>query len=156
MIVKRLLLSLCFIVPFLSIFGQKVIQMEKDGGVYKIPCLVNGAKMKMIFDTGASSVCLSMAMAEYLYDNDYITKNDILGKSKSQVADGRIVDDIVINLRDIEIAGMHLKNVEARVSTSQNAPLLLGQSAIQKLGPVTISGNKIIINSAESTNRFTN
>lgn len=149
MVKKIVFLVLMMLSPVLA-GAQKVIQMEKEGGVYKIACKVNGARMKMIFDTGASSVSLSMSIANYLYDNDYITKEDILGKGKSQTADGSIVDHIVINLRDIEIDGLHLKNVEATVIDGQDAPLLLGQSAIQKLGPVTISGNNLIINNASN------
>ncbi len=100
----------------------------------------------MIFDTGAAAVSLSMTMASYLYENDYIKKEDIVGKGKSQTADGTIVDHVVINLRDIEISGLHIKNIKATVIAGQNAPLLLGQTAIQALGPVTIEGNKLIIN----------
>lgn len=150
MVKKIVFLVLMMLSPVLA-GAQKVIQMEKEGGVYKIACKVNGARMKMIFDTGASSVSLSMSIANYLYDNDYITKEDILGKGKSQTADGSIVDHIVINLRDIEIDGLHLKNVEATVIAGQDAPLLLGQTAIQKLGAVTISGNSLIINNAKSS-----
>ena len=125
--------------------AQKRIVMEREGGVYKIPCKVNGAKMKMIFDTGASSVSISSSIAQYLYDNDYITKNDILGTGKSQVADGRIVDHVIINLRDIEIDGIHVRNVKATVSESLAAPLLFGQSAIQKLGKISLNGNILTI-----------
>ena len=142
---KLLLTTLLAISTLLS--AQITITMEQDGGVYKVPCVVNGAKMKFIFDTGAATVCLSESMAEYLLDNDYITKEDILGTGTSQVADGRIVDHVKINLRDIEIAGLHLKDVEAVVVVGQHAPLLLGQSAIQQLGLVSIRGNKLIINS---------
>ena len=138
-LIAMTLLSLCT-------RAQKVIQMEKEGGVYKISCTVNGARMKMIFDTGAAAVSLSMAMANYLYENDYIKKEDIVGKGKSQTADGTIVDHVVINLRDIEISELHIKNIKATVIAGQNAPLLLGQTAIQALGPVTIEGNKLIIN----------
>lgn len=120
--------------------------MEKSGGVYKVPCEVNGLRMKFIFDTGASHVCLSESMASFMYENGYLKSDDIVGKSQSRVADGRIVDDIRIVLHDIEIAGLHLKDVDAIVSSGQSAPLLLGQSAIQKLGAVTIDGNKLIIN----------
>ena len=148
---KRCLLHFLAVMLSMMAYAQKVIQMEKEGGVYKIPCFVNGARMKMVFDTGASSVSLSLSIANYLYDNDYITKEDIVGSGKSQVADGSIVDHYVINLRDIEIEGMHLKNVEATVIASQDAPLLLGQSAIQKLGAVTINGNSLIINNAKSS-----
>lgn len=75
---KRLLLFLLFFVS-ITLSAEVTIIMEKDGGVYKIPCLVNGAKMKFIFDTGAATVCLSESMAEYLLDNDYISKEDIVG-----------------------------------------------------------------------------
>ena len=52
-----------FLIGFLSsnVFSQKVIQMEYSNGVYKLPCHVNGAKLKMIFDTGASSVVISLS-----------------------------------------------------------------------------------------------
>ena len=141
-------LFLFFFFFFSHTYAQRRILMEKEGGVYKIPCTVNGAKMKMVFDTGASTVSLSMAIANYLYENDYIKKEDIIGKGKSYVASGDIVDHIIINLRDIEIAGMHLKDIEATVIDGQNAPLLLGQTAIQALGSITIKGNLLVINEA--------
>ena len=148
---KLLLATLLAVSTLLS--AQVTITMEQDGGVYKVPCVVNGAKMKFIFDTGAATVCLSESMAEYLLDNDYITKEDILGTGASQVADGRTVDHVKINLRDIEIAGLHLKDVEAVVVEGQRAPLLLGQTAIQKLGKYTITGNVLYIYSGESDRR---
>ena len=128
-----------------SSYAQTIIQMEEYGGVYRIPCKVNGAKMKLIFDTGAESVCISLTMAEYLFDNDFISSDDIIGTGTSAVADGRIVDHVIINIKDIEIEGIHLTNVRAVVIDGQNAPLLLGQSAIQKLGPVEIKGNVLTI-----------
>lgn len=128
------------------VMAQKVIDLEPYGGVYRISCTVNGAKMKMIFDTGASSVSISKSMANYLYDNDYLTSNDILGVGKSSVANGQIVDHVVINLKDIEIDGLHLSNIEATVIDGQDAPLLLGQTALKALGSYTIKGNKLILN----------
>ena len=135
-------------------FADTVVQMESYGGVYRIPCLVNGAKMKFIFDTGASSVCLSMNMAEYLYDNGYITKEDIIGTGTSSVADGRIVDHIKLRLKDIQIGNLHISNVEAVVIDGQNAPLLLGQSAIKKLGRIEIKEDKLIIHDGKEAFDF--
>ena len=126
-------------------FAQKVIQMEPYMGVYKIPCTVNGARMKMIFDTGASAVSLSLTMAQYLYDNDYITDKDFIGQGQNITADGSIVNHIKVNLKDVAIGEFHVNNVEAMVLASQNAPLLFGQSAIQKLGKISIDGNNLII-----------
>ncbi len=143
--VHRQILIFCFCAICLISNAQTIIQMEDYGGVYRIPCKVNGAKMKLIFDTGADKVCISLTMAEYLLDNDYLSKNDIKGSGSSTVADGSIVDHIKINIRDIEIQGIHLKNVEAVVIEGQNAPLLFGQSAIKRLGKYSISGNKLIV-----------
>ena len=127
-----------------------VIQMEYDNGIYRIPCTVNGANMKMVFDTGASTVSLSLATALHLFQNGFINKNDFKGTGQSSTASGDIVDHMIINLRDIELGGMHLYNVEGVVVESLTAPLLLGQSAIQKLGLITIDGSKLIINSRNS------
>ena len=143
---------ICIVLMLSSLisYADTVIEMEEYGGVYKVPCTVNGAKMKFIFDTGASNVCLSLPMAEYLFDNGYLEKSDIKGSGSSSVADGRIVDHIIVNLKDIEIGGQHLYNVAAIVMDGQNAPLLMGQSAIQKLGLLTMDGNKLILHNDDS------
>lgn len=142
---KIFLIIILLVLSSIPCWSDTQIQMEEYGGVYRIPCTVNGAKMKFIFDTGASNVCLSLSMAEYLYDNDFITKEDIIGTGSSSVADGRIVDHIIINLKDIEIAGQHLNNIQAVVIDGQNAPLLMGQSAIQKLGRIELDGSLLTI-----------
>ncbi|MDR1763989.1 MAG: retroviral-like aspartic protease family protein [Dysgonamonadaceae bacterium] len=131
---RYILLPIFILTLYFSGNAQKVITMEKDGGVYKIPCVVNGVKMKFIFDTGAANVCISETMAEYLYENDYLTKEDILGKGQSTVADGRIVDNVIIRLRDIEIAGLHLSNVKAVVIEGQKAPCCLDKQPYRNLG----------------------
>lgn len=145
------IIGLLLILFYISSYAQTVIQMEEYGGVYRIPCKVNGAKMKLIFDTGADNVCLSLSMAEYLFDNDFISSDDIIGSGSSSVADGRIIDHVVINIKDIDIQGIHLTNVKAVVIDGQNAPLLFGQSAIQKLGSIEINGDILIVKNANSS-----
>lgn len=124
------------------------IHMEKEGGVYKVPCKVNGLKMKFIFDTGAAKVCISSAYAEMMLENGYLDKSDIKGTSQSTIADGSVIDNVVINLRKVEIAGLTIENVPAVVVPTQNAPLLLGQSVIQKLGRVSIDEEDLVIHNA--------
>lgn len=132
------------------VFADTVIQMEEYGGVYRVPCTVNGAKMKFIFDTGASNLCLSLSMAEYLLDNGYIETSDIIGTGSSTVADGRIVDHVKLIIKDIQIGDFHIRNVESIVVEGQNAPLLFGQSAIKKLGNYEIQGSLLIIHNDAS------
>ena len=74
--------------------ARVTIEMEQDGGVYKVPCVVNGLRMKFVFDTGAANVCISETMANYMLENDYLNSEDIIGKGQSSVADGRIVDHL--------------------------------------------------------------
>lgn len=137
-------------IPFLT-YGQTVINMEKDGGVYKIPCEINGLRLKLIFDTGAANVCISGSIADMMLENGYLETSDIKGSGLSQVADGRIVDNTIINIKKLKIADVELNNVEAVVIHQQTAPLLLGQSAIQKLGSVSIHDNKLFINEFASS-----
>jgi clan AA aspartic protease (TIGR02281 family) len=142
---KIILFFIVLISTTFASIADTIVEMEEYNGIYRVPCVVNGAKMKFIFDTGASNVCLSMTMAEYLFDNGYINSDDIIGTGTSSVADGRIVDHVVINIKDIEIGGHHLYNVEAVVIDGQNAPLLMGQSAIQKLGSIELNGALLTI-----------
>ena len=69
---KRTIFIVLLCLCWTSLFSQTIINMEENNGVYKIPCIVNGARMKFIFDTGATSVSMSSQMANYLLENDYI------------------------------------------------------------------------------------
>ena len=140
-------LILAFLFCF-SLNAEVRIHMEKESGVYKVPCTVNGLKMKFIFDTGAATVCMSSTYAEMMLENGYLKESDIKGTSKSSIADGSVIDNVVINLRKVEIAGLTIENVPAVVVPTQNAPLLLGQSVIQQLGRVSIDGEDLVIHNA--------
>lgn len=108
-------------------------------------CKINGFAADFIFDTGAGMISLSSSFAKQLVDRGLLSENDIEGVANSHVADGRVSEVLVANIRDVEIGGLHLYNVKAMITDQQNAPLLLGQSAIEKLGKVTIDGYKLII-----------
>jgi len=126
-------------------FAQKVIKMERINNTYQIPCKVNGIPMKFIFDTGASDVSISITEAKFLIKQGLLTKDDFLEKVQYQIANGDIVEGTKINLKSIEIDGIIIKNIKASVIDSQNAPLLLGQSAIKKIGRYSISGNELTL-----------
>ena len=136
---------------FVKINAQTVIQMVEDKGVYKVPCEVNGLKVKMVFDTGAAAVSLSQSFAEMMLDNDYISKSDFVGQAKSITADGRIIDHTEVMLRSVRIGDILLNNVKAIVINSQDTPLLFGQTAIQMLGEVSIKGDKLFIKGGSGT-----
>lgn len=118
---------------------KKVIQMERSSdNTFRIPCKVNGLSLKFIFDTGASSVTLSLSEANFMLKNGYLSSDDILGKEHYQTASGAIQAGTKVILRKIEVNGLVLRNVEASIIHSDNAPLLLGQSALKQLGTIQI------------------
>ena len=131
-----------------SVYSRVGIKMTKRGGVYELPCTVNGVKMNFIFDTGASDVCLSTTEARFLYKNGYLDDTDFLGESYSQIADGSIVENMEILLKTVEIEGLIINNVRATVVRSLDAPLLLGQTAIQKFGRIEFAGDSLYITSS--------
>jgi len=135
---KRIILILfCF--PIISI-AQTTVKLQKKGGVYLIPCKVNGKSLNFVFDTGASDVSLSIDEAKRLYDEGLLKKSDFLLETEQyQIASGEIVENKIVFLRSIEINGLLLSNVKASISASVKAPLLLGQSALSKFGEFTFN-----------------
>ena len=124
------------------------IQMTKMySGVYEVPCDINGLPLKFIFDTGASIVSISSVEASFMLKNDYLKKEDIRGKDYFSTATGEIREGTVINLREIKVGDAILRNVEASVAHNQQAPLLLGQSVLERFGTITIDNinSKLII-----------
>lgn len=145
-----LALPILLLANVLSASGQIVVEMTPMGNVYSLPGKVNGLELNFIFDTGASDVSLSMAEAIFMVKNGYLVEDDFIGVSYSQIANGDIVENMDVVLREVEIAGIKLHNVAASISNTLEAPLLLGQSAIQKLGPIQLDGNKLIIQNGKN------
>lgn len=122
--------------------NRKVIKMQKmASNTFTVPCKVNGLPLRFIFDTGASSVSISKSEAIFMLKNGYLSENDIVGTQQFQTASGDIIEGTRIMIRKIEIGGMVLRNVEASVVHSDNAPLLLGQSVLSRLGKIQIDYN---------------
>jgi len=118
---------------------NKTVRMRKmAGNTYLISCKVNGLPLDFIFDTGASSVTLSRKQATFMLRNGYLSKSDIIGTNAYQTATGDIAIGAVVKLKKIEINGLVLNNVEASIINSDSAPLLLGQSALSRLGKIQI------------------
>ena len=132
---------------FLSLYtsAQERIQMQTWKGVYTIPCTVNGLKLRFVFDTGAAAVSISAIEATFMLKNEYLSEDDIIGTQEAILADGSISENVIINLKEIKIGSKTLKDVKALVSSSQEAPLLLGQSAISLLGKWQMSGDMLIL-----------
>lgn len=121
--------------------GSTKIEMEVESGVRYVWIEINGLRLRFIFDTGASSLCISEAEATVLYRQGTLRDEDILNIEYFQDATGKVSEGMKINLREVKIADVVLENVEALVVGNRNAPLLLGQSVLERFGSIAIDNN---------------
>ncbi len=122
-----------------------VIPFTKEGDVCKVKCQINELPLHFIFDTGASDVSISNVEASFMMKNDYLKPSDVIGKRNYMNANGDITEGTVINLRSVNFGGLHLNNVKASVVKNQKAPLLLGQSILNRLGKIEIDNTIKVI-----------
>jgi aspartyl protease family protein len=125
--------------------GITTIRMTKRNGVFEVPIEVNDIPMNFIFDTGASNISISTTEAQILYENGKISINDFLRKENFVDATGKVSEGAILRLSRVKIGDKTIQNVEATVVDSPNAPLLLGQTAMQRFGKITIDYNNQLI-----------
>jgi len=125
---------------------SEVLNFEVENGVKYVWIEVNGIRLRFIFDTGASNICISEAEAITLYKQGTLTEDDILETQNFQDATGTISNGTKIILREVKIGNQILENIEALVVSNFQAPLLLGQSVLEKFSNIKIDNiNKKII-----------
>ena len=77
--------------------------------------------------------------------NGYLLSKDVMGKQHFLTADGSVSEGTVLNLRNVNFGGLNLDNIQASVVKNQRAPLLLGQSVMQKLGRIEIDNERRVL-----------
>lgn len=124
-----------------------IVPYREENGVKVLDVKVNGLGLNMIFDTGCSGTLISVAEVNYLYQKGLLSQDDILGTSQSMIADGSIVENAVVNLKEVVVADkISCPNVQATVSNNVSAPLLLGNEVLNRTASYTIDNlNKTII-----------
>lgn len=121
------------------------IPLIKDRGVYKCAVLINGCKMFFYLDSGASDVQITGLEAGFLFKQGTLTIDDIGSKTNYMDANGVISVGTKINLREVTLGNKTIKNVDATVVNNIRAPLLLGQSALEKFGNYSIDYDKFVL-----------
>jgi aspartyl protease family protein len=125
--------------------SKTTIPMFKKNSVYTIPVKINGLEMDFIFDTGASDIAISQTEADILMRKVTSPQDDILGEGHYRIANGDLITAQFINLRTVQLGNKITLNVRASVTPKIDAPLLLGQSALEKFGKVSMDYNRGII-----------
>jgi len=119
--------------------GRKtIVKMEKNNSVYEIPTEINGVPMHFIFDTGAGLISISATEANFLFKQGLLSDSDIVGSANFIDANGDISEGTIIKLKTVKIGDRVLSEVNASVVHNLSAPLLMGQSALEKFGKISI------------------
>lgn len=121
------------------------VPFAKEGDMCMVKCNINNLPLHFIFDTGASSISMSDVEATFMMKNGYLSAKDVIGKQHFLTADGSVCEGTVLNLRNVKFGGVNLDNIHASVVKNQRAPLLLGQSVMQKLGRIEIDNERRVL-----------
>lgn len=116
-----------------------------------IPVKLNGVSMDMIFDTGCTGLSLSDHEVLTMLKNGQISNDDVIGSTPVIIADGSMVENLVVTIRDVTICSdngdkeIHIPNVRATVVRNQEAPVLLGNGVLDEVASYEIDNiNKVI------------
>jgi len=121
----------------------KEIPLMYENGIYKLNININGLELKSaILDTGASTVSLSATEALFMLKQGNLKDSDFIGTSNFMTADGKITENAIVNLKEITIGDYKIYNIKASISYSLDAPILLGQSALQAFKNIVIDNER--------------
>jgi aspartyl protease family protein len=129
----------------LKLRGVCSLRMVKKNGVYYIQTVINGVPTEFIFDTGAASICISATEAAYLREKGVLTDEDNRGNGLFTDATGKATRAQLVNIKSVKIGCYELKNVIASITPTLNAPFLMGETALSKLGKISIDYKNLII-----------
>ncbi len=125
--------------------GVTELPFTRQGGVCRVKCAINGLPLFFVFDTGAADVSISSVEANFMLKNGYLTNADFMGKQNYVTATGEIHEGTIINLREVKVGDVVLRDIKASVVNNQSAPLLLGQSCFQRFGTVEVDNKAQVI-----------
>jgi predicted aspartyl protease len=119
--------------------GLSAIRLKKVSGVYKVPVQLNDAVVvSLILDSGAADMMLSPKVANILLRNGTLTEDDFLPGQVYRLADGSRKKHMRARLQSVTLGNRTFRNVTFSISGSDDSPMLLGQSLLERLGKYTI------------------
>lgn len=151
------ILILAFVSMILNfVVAQTKVPMVKKGGVYEVPCVVNGKSANFIFDSGCADVALSIEFFKEGLKTGQFKMSDLYAQIvEFQIANGQIVKGRLLNIRQLKIGDLVLFNVLGSITDSPNSPMLLGQSVMERFGTYSVDYDKLsIIIQGNSTSKI--
>ncbi len=105
--------------------GATAVLKRGTDGHYRTEALINGEKVDVLIDTGATGVAISQAIADKLNlksvtaVNTYTANGDTIG--------------YMVRLNSVKIGGVEAKNVSAMIAPTLEGDVLLGMSYLGRM-----------------------
>jgi predicted aspartyl protease len=121
------------------------VRLEKQGGTYTVPVVINGAiKLNFILDSGASDVLIPADVFLTLTRTGTVKPSDFLGSQTYSLADGSKLKGARFLIRELRVGSQVATDVVASVGPV-SGDLLLGLSFLSRFGSVTLDNNRHIL-----------
>lgn len=148
--IKELVAVLVLATASLSLSAQSVINLNLESdGKYTMEASINGVGVKTYYSPESWFASLSSTTYLFLYENGYISDNDVLGLTTVKMPDGSTTKAASFTIRNLRIGNIIVKDLPAFVITKQVVPVLVGNSAFDCFGELTLRDNKIYVNDAD-------
>jgi clan AA aspartic protease (TIGR02281 family) len=113
--------------------SENTIYLTNEQNMKFLTASINGSDYKFLLDTGASSVVINKMVLSQLIENGYLTRNNYVGKSIAEIADGSIVECEDWKIPEIKIGNNIIKDITVSVINSEDSMLLFGMDGLNKL-----------------------
>lgn len=128
--------------------SENTIYLTNEQNMKFLTVSIDGSDYKFLLDTGASNVFINKTVLSQLIENGYLTRNNYIGKSMTEIADGSIVECEDWELPELKIGKNIIKDITVSVVNSENSVLLFGMDGLNKLNVkrLNLKENEIILN----------
>lgn len=122
----------------LQSLGDEHIAVLKRGpdGHYRAEALINGQKVNVLVDTGATGVAVTQAVADKLNLKS-------ISAVRTVTANGDSVG-YMVRLASVKVGGVEAKNVSAMIAPSMDGDVLLGMSYLGRMDVRLFKGEMTI------------
>lgn len=105
--------------------GNTVVLKRGLDGHYRAEALINGEKVNVLVDTGATGVAISQRVADRLNLKS-------ITAIRTQTANGESIG-YMVRLRSIKVGGVEAKDVSAMIAPGLEGDVLLGMSYLGRM-----------------------
>ena len=120
------------------------VKLDETNGTFSVKVNFGTLSENFILDSGASEVSLSNNLFIRLVNAKKILESDMLPDGLYKIADGTIISQKRVNLRELKVGAFIVRNITASIG-NENSPLLLGKSFLDKFKNWSIDNQEQVL-----------